>query len=99
MPAPSEAPTPNAHTTPRARRGVSAGEAGGRGRPGPVRSEGRRMPTSHPPALRVSDPPAPYPGPAGGPPAYFAFARFSLTKSQLTSLSKNVCTHTGRRFW
>ena len=30
---------------------------------------------------------------------HFAFARFSLTKSQLTSLSKNVCTQTGRRFW
>ena len=31
--------------------------------------------------------------------SYFAFARLALTKSQLTSLSKKVCTQTGRRFW
>ena len=32
-------------------------------------------------------------------PAYLAFARFAAAKSQLTSLSKNVCAYTGRRFW
>ena len=36
---------------------------------------------------------------AVGGPRYLAFARFASTKSQLTSLSKNVCTYTGRRFW
>ncbi len=53
--------------------------------------------------------PAPYPArrwflrlatssPSGGS-RHFAFARFAFTKSQFTSLSKKVCTYTGRRFW
>jgi len=29
---------------------------------------------------------------------YFAVAQFAAAKSQLTSLSKNVCVYTGRRF-
>ena len=63
-----------------------------------LRSEGRRMPSRIRRPSGSPTPPAPCPGPAGVL-RYLAFARFSLTKSQLTSLSKNVCTQTGRRFW